>query len=233
MKCMADLHLKPANQNPDATAKMANLAAEMGFSCVGVTLDARMPEDKKREVLSKFSEQGINALSRIDLAFENRQALLRAIPKVRSNYDLVAVNCLNGQIGSLAFRDKRIDMVYFDADRPGMHPSSLFGMRADIPVEFNFSNILNSRQQRLTLARVRAQFAKAKRSRAQILVSSGASSFLTMIGPREMMAYTNIMGLSPSEASAAVSDIPMRIARNRLSRRSPDYVTEGVRVLEA
>ncbi len=233
MKSAADLHLKPANLDADSITKMADLAAKMGLSCVGVTLDTKIPESQKKEILGAFLDRGITALSRIDLAYSNRQTLLRVLPKARSNYDLVAVNGLNGQISSLAFRDERIDIVFVDTDRPRLHPGDIFGKRIDKAVEFNFSDILASQQLRATLARARAHFARAKRSRAHILISSGARSYLSMIGPKEMIAYANIMGLSPSEAPATVFEIPIHVVRNRLNRRSPDYVAEGVMILEA
>ena len=231
MRRTADLHLRPEIADRDSLECMAQIADEMGFSHLGIAFDLTTPKEKKKDALHIFEKQGIDALSRTDITRSRHQDLLRVLPKARASFDLVAVECSSRQVSSLAFRDRRIDIVYFNAERPRFDHRNFISKNANRLIEINLSDILSFKPLDFRLARAMAQIAEAKRNRAPMLISSGATGPLSMRGPQEMASLAMIAGLDLPTAMNAVSDTPVLLADSRLRRRNPAFVAEGVRLV--
>jgi RNase P/RNase MRP subunit p30 len=232
MRRTADLHLRPETLDEETIGSMADLAGEMRFSFIAVALDLTVSDKQKKDVLRMFKDRGIEAFARVDLVYMRKQDLLRGLSKARVHFDIVAVKCLNQQISSVGFRDRRVDLVYFDSERPRSRIGDLFFKRTGRPVEINLTDVLDARFMSFGLRRATQQVVEAKRNRVPISVSSGARNALSMSGPEEMAAFASILG-SDVPARQVISDVPIHIIEDRLSKRSPRYVSEGVRVVES
>ncbi|MFH0847911.1 MAG: RNase P subunit p30 family protein [archaeon] len=233
MRRTADLHLRPETLDEETIRRMADLAGEMRFSFIAVVLDLSISDKQKKDVLRMFKDRGIEAFTRTDLVYMRKQDLLRGLSKARARFDIVAVKCVNQPVSSVGFRDRRVDLVYFDPERPRSRIGDLFFKHTGRPVEVNLADILDVRFMSFGLRRAMQQVIEAKRHRVPILVSSGARNALSMSGSEEMAAFASILGLAFSESRQVRSDVPIRIIEDRLSKRSPGYVSEGVRVVES
>jgi len=234
LKEFVDLHLMPPLQDTNAIERMARLAAEMGFYLVGLTFDSQVPNKARIETLEAFEGRGLETVSRIDLRPKNRNELLRSLREVRSSFDIVAVECGTRQAATVAFRDRRVDLVFFRRDRS----RSIFG--ASTPrsarrlVEFNVTDLLgDALSVGSDLRRAFDLVSYVQRRHLPIVISSGAANWWKMRAPRDMAAVVSVMGLEAEQAIDAVSRIPLSVARKSLGKQEPNYVSEGIGIVRS
>jgi len=232
LKRFVDLHLCPPSQDAKTTERMANLAAEMGFRLVGLTFDTQASRVTKLTTTKLFEDQGLETVSRIDLRPRDRNELLMSLRKVRSSFDIVAVECHAKQVAPIAFRDRRVDLVFFPPGRPKLRVSELTPRRTRRPVEFNMADLLkNDSAVESNLHRVLGVIRDIQRKHLSMVVSSGATDWLLMRAPKDMAAVLSVLGLDTTQALDAVSRIPFSLAQENLEKQRPRFISDGIEVV--
>lgn len=211
---------------------MAVLSAEIGYHLVGLTFDADVSKESRQRVTRLFEDRGIETVSRIDLQPRHRNELLTSLRKVRSSYDIVAVECHVKQLTAVAFRDRRVDLVFFPPDRRKSRFSYLIPERLKKPVEFNAADLLDDA---LTLGsrlqRGNDLMWNARRRRIPVVASSGATNWSSMRAPRDIAAILCVLGLDSLKALDAVSLVPFSMATENTEKRGPRFVSDGTRIV--
>lgn len=231
MRRFADLHLRPPLQNAEAIERMAHLAAEIGLYLVGVTFDSQVSKETRMRVTEPFEVHGLKTVSRIDLRPKSRKELLRSLRIVRGPFDIVAVECSNTQVGSLAFRDRRIDLVFFSPEQTHSRLGWLMPRRSRRPIEVNIADLLSYNLAPYDLQRSFNLVAEARRRGMPIVASSGASDQMAMRTPRDISAVLSVLDLGTAQALDSVSRIPFSLAHTALSRREPGFIVEGTKLV--
>lgn len=232
MKRFVDLHLCPPSQDAKTTERMANLAAEMGFRLVGLTFDAQTSRAAKVTTTKLFEDQGLETASRIDLHPRDRNELLMSLRKVRSSFDIVAVECHAKQVASIAFRDRRVDLVFFSPGRPKLRVSELTPRKARTPVEFNMADLLKDDSAvESNLHRVFSVIRHIQRKHLSMVVSSGATDWSLMRAPKDMAGVFFVLGLDTTQALDAVSRIPFSLAQGNLQKHMPRFISDGIEIV--
>jgi len=234
LKRFVDLHLIPPLRDMNGIRRMAQLAAEMGLYLVGLTFDSGIPSEARLEPIEAFEGRGLETVSRVDLRPKHRNELLRSLREVRSSFDIVAVECRTRQVATVAFRDRRVDLVFFRPDRP----KSMFGVSTPRSMrrlfEFNVADLLGSDSGiGSDLRRASDLLSYIQRRQLPIVISSGATNWWTMRAPKDMAAVVSVMGLEAEQAIDAVSRTSLTLARRSLEKRDPSYVSEGIRIVRS
>lgn len=229
-----DLHLKPPLQDVKIVERMACLAAEVGLHVVGIAFDLRTPREARLSAVKLFEDRGLAAMTRIDLRPKNRSDLLQSLRDVRALFDVVAVECSNTQVSSVAFRDRRVDLVFFPVGRLHSRLSWLIPKKLKRPIELNFADLLgNESSAGPGLVRAINLISEAQRKHMPLIASSGAADPFLIRAPRDMAAILFVLGLPSCLAVDAVSDLPYSLIRRNLERREPGFVSEGTRIVRA
>jgi len=233
LRRFVDLHLRLPRETKTAE-RMARLATRIGLRLVGLTFDLQTPNEEKLTAAKQFEERGIETVSRIDLKPRNRNQLLMTLRKFRFRYDVVAVECSLRQLTAIAFRDQRVDLVFFS---PGVSKSrlgELLPRRSERPVEVNVVDLLSDDLTAVSMPRLLRMsnlILAAQRKHLPLVISSGASDMLSMRSPRDMAAIASVFGLEDARALDAVSSIPLSIAEKNLEKHIPRYISEGVEMV--
>ncbi|RLG00491.1 MAG: hypothetical protein DRN49_02875 [Thaumarchaeota archaeon] len=64
-----------------------------------------------------------------------------------------------------------------------------------------------------------------------MLLATFASSLLEMRAPKDLIAFAQAIGMTPSEAKKSLQIVEKIIRRNK-EKRKPEYVSEGIRIVE-
>jgi RNase P/RNase MRP subunit p30 len=232
LRKFADLHLRPASHDVETGEKMAQLAAEIGFYLVGIAFDYQVPKRQRQNMIKLFENQGLKTVTRIDVRPRGKNELLRSLRTVREAFDIVAVECSNRQISSVAFRDKRVDLIFFPSNRLESRLSLLMPKRLKRPIEFNITDMFDAQSApALNLRRSLNLLAEARRKRMPILVSSGAKNPVSMKSARDMAAVISALGLEAKQGIDSVSSIPISLTTMALNRQEPGFIAQGTRVV--
>jgi RNase P/RNase MRP subunit p30 len=171
-------------------------------------------------------------MARIDLRPKSKYDLLRSLRDVRTLFDIVAVECSNTQVSSVAFRDRRVDLVFFPVGRLQSRLSWLIPKKLKRPVELNIADLLrNESSAESNLVRAINLIADAQRKHMPLVASSGATDLFSLRAPRDMAAVLSVLGLESSSAVSAVSDRPYSMIQRNLERREPDFISDGIRMV--
>jgi len=233
LRRFVDLHLRPPFQDVGATERMASMAAEMGYSLVGLTFDTSVSREATLTTTKFFKDQGLETVTRIDLHPKNRNELLTSLRKARSSFDIVSVECDAKQVTPLAFRDRRVDLVFFSPSRRKLRVSELTPARAKRTVEFNIADLLNNDFVCSNLRKLLSVIWNTKRKHLPFVISSGATDCLLMRAPKDMAAVLSILGLDATHALDAVSSIPLSLAQKSLEKRGLRFVSNGVETVRS
>lgn len=232
MRRFVDLHLKPPFHDMKVVERMACLAAEVGFHLVGLTFDFRTTREVRASAVKLFEDQGLTVMARIDLRPKSKYDLLRSLRDVRTPFDIVAVECSNTQVSSVAFRDRRVDLVFFPVGRLQSRLSWLIPKKLKRPVELNIADLLrNDSSSESDLVRAINLISDAQRKHMPLVASSGATDLFSLRAPRDMAAVLSVLGLESSSAVSAVSDRPYSMIQRNLERREPDFISDGIRMV--
>jgi RNase P/RNase MRP subunit p30 len=212
---------------------MACAAAEIGFSLVGVTFNLETSRETRLGLMKIFGNQGLDAVSRIDLKPRNRKELLRSLREVRGAFDIVAVECSNSNVSAVAFRDRRIDLVFFSLTGLESRLRWLMPRRSKRVVELSVSDLLvDNSLATAALNRALNLIEESQRRQMPILLSSGATNATEMRTPRDMAAILSTLHPENANTMDSVTHIPFSLVHHALERRRPGFVAEGVCVVK-
>ena len=202
-----------------------------GFSTVGLTLPTGLLHERVAFLRHVFVEAGIDTAIRTDLTSNSRIDLLRLLRRFRSSYDIVAVKCVNQAVSTVACRDRRVDIVFFDPRNPKVRFNHSLASLLRGALEFNLMSSLLRESRTEIISRIVKEAGIARRHRTRVVLSSGCSSPEMVRSPSQIDALAATLGLTMRQRSSGISEVPMSIVSRNVERRSRRYIEEGVRVV--
>ncbi len=157
--------------------------------------------------------------------------LLRSLRRFRNGYDIVGVKCANPRVATVACRDRRVDVVFFDPFLRGVRFSHSLARLLHGALEINLiADILSSTDGGI-LSRMRKTIAVAHEHNVKVVLSSGARTAEMVRSPIQLSAIASTLGLGGAVSMGAVSIVPASIITENAEKRKPEYVEEGVRIV--
>jgi RNase P/RNase MRP subunit p30 len=210
---------------------MAELMRIAGYSAVGLTIPTGLLREKITLLKNVFRNAGLETALRIDLTATSRMELLRLLRRFRNAYDIVAVKCVNPSVATVASRDRRVDIIYFDHTNTRIRFTHPLANLLQGAIEFNLVSALLKESRGEVLSAIMKQCAVAREHNVKVAISNGCSQPELVRSPLQMKALASVMGLSETQAFSGVSSTPLSIIKRNLVHRSPEFVEEGVRVV--
>lgn len=216
--------------------EIAQMAVELGYRAVGLADfnkdNLNLIEDLRR----KFSEYGLDLISRVDLNCSSPSELKRKLRFYRRKVEIISVFCRNLQIARLAARDRRVDLLnftyksrqfnFFDASEASL------SLKGETALEINLRDLLfaGTSGERIQFFKICRENVKlAKKHGVPLVFSSGARSILEMRGPRELAAVASLLDLTEFEARETLSTIPFNIVQRNREKLNENFILPGVR----
>lgn len=218
-------------EDESSSRNIAELLRLAGYSAVGLTVPTGLLRDRLTSLRRFFEDEGIETLLRVDLSANSRVELLRLLRRFRNAYDIVAAKCTNQVVASVACRDRRVDVVFFEPSNFRVkfnHPLASL-LRGSL--EFNLMSTLLGETRSEIFLRVAKEAAIAQEHRSRVVLSSGSTSATMVRSPLQVSAMATAIGLSREQSCQGVSQTPLSIIRRNLERRSRGYVEEGVKLV--
>jgi RNase P/RNase MRP subunit p30 len=212
---------------------MAELLRIAGYSYVGLTIPTGLMRERVKLFKELFHETRIDVALRVDLSSGSRVELLRLLRRFRSSYDVVAVRCTNARVATVACRDSRVDVVYFDPWNRIIRFNHALANLLRGALELNLTSALLKEPREPVLSSLMKQCAIAKDHRVKVVLSSGSTIPEMVRSPSQLTALARTLGLSEQQSFAGVSQTPISIIERNSARRSPEFIEEGVRVVLA
>ena len=224
-----DLHVIPPPEDTKVCERMAELLRAAHYSTVGVTLTTGLLNERVRSIRRIFEERGVSTVLRADFNPSSRTELLRILRRFRNAYDVIAVRCTNQKAATVACRDRRVDIVFFDIADRNLRFSHTFARLLHGAVEFNFVSdmVRNS----WAFSKIRKAILIAKEHHSDVVLSSGAKDQWMVRSPLQVRALAITLGLGEVASMRGVSSVPLAIVTDNRLRRSSDYVEEGVKIV--
>jgi RNase P/RNase MRP subunit p30 len=232
MKKYSDLHLAPTLGDLASTEKMARLVAELGFSLAGLSVHARLSQDVKEQVESRFEDYGVDVAWRIDIVARSRYELLNQLRRNRGAVEIVAVQCQSENVALVAARDGRVDLLYFDPTRSNVRFREKLAHSCSSALELQVGRYASHMGGRDVLFRLRDEARIAAKVGVKTVLTSGARSAIELRGPHEMAAFGIAMGLPQRLADLSVTHNPLSIVGMNRRRLDPVQVERGVQLLQ-
>ncbi len=221
----------PRVDDVKSSRRMAELLRLAGYSAVALSIPTGLMRDRVSEVRRLFENEGIQTILRVDLSVNSRADLLRLLRRFRSAYDIVAVKCMNQAVASVACRDRRVDVVFFDPKNfrvKFVHPLASLLSGA---LEFNLISTFLGETKSEIFSRIAKEAAIAREHRSRVVLSSGCISPAMVRSPLQISAIATAIGLSSEQSSRGVRETPLSIVMSNQERRSREYVEEGVKLV--
>jgi RNase P/RNase MRP subunit p30 len=202
-----------------------------GYSVVGLTLPTGLFQERVSFLRRVFLEAGLETALRIDLTSTSRTDLLRLLRRFRNSYDIIAVKCTNQAVSTVACRDRRVDLVFFDSRNPRARFNHSFASLLGGALEFNLVSSLLKESRTEIVSRIVKEAGIARRHRTKVVLSSGCTTPDMVRSPNQIEALGEAVGLTSKQTSSGISDAPISIVARNFERRSRQYVEEGVRIV--
>ena len=226
-----DLHIVPPVEDTQSCEQMARLLRLARYSMIGLTVPTGLLRDRIKLTRNIFDQQGVDTALRVDISSSSRTELLRSLRRFRNLYDLVAVKCVNQRVATVACRDRRVDIIFFDTGNPGLRFTHPFAGLLRGVIEFNLVSDVVARWDRSAISRMRKAIAIAREHKVNVVLSSGARSPKLIRTPIQISALATILGLPHEQSVNGMTSLASSIISTNLNKRKPEYVEEGVRII--
>mgnify|MGYP001579822355 CR=1 FL=1 len=101
-----------------------------------------------------------------------------------------------------------------------------------VVIGIDFSELLHAEQEReQIIGRIMQNIKLCRKYKVKLLLASFASSQLEMRDAYDLLAFAQNISMTPAEAKTSLNTISGIINRNK-ERKKPEYVAEGIRVVE-
>ena len=210
---------------------MAELLRLAGYSAIGLTMPTGLLRERVEVLKRIFQESRIDAALRIDLTSASRMELLKLLRRFRNSYDIVAVKCANSRVATVACRDRRVDIVFFDTGNQRVRFTHPLANLLRGALEFNLVSTLLKETKSEVFSAIAKQCEIALEHKVKVVLSSGCTHPEMIRSPSQITALACAMGLSETQSLAGVSSMPLSLIRRNSMRRSHQFVEEGVRVV--
>jgi len=226
-----DLHVIPHVDNKESCGRLAQLLTEAYYSGIALTGPTGLLADRVKSLKAIFEAHTLEASLRIDLSPTSREELLRALRRFRNQYDVVAVKCSSQRVSAVACRDRRVDVVFFNASSQGLRFTHTFARLLHGAIEFNLVSDLIEQPDSGAFLRIRKAMSIAQEHNVRVVLSSGARHSQMVRSPLQLVALATSLGLSREIATRGVTSEPSSILATNLAKRSPEFVEEGVKMV--
>ncbi|HIQ23551.1 MAG TPA: hypothetical protein EYH50_00700 [Pyrodictium delaneyi] len=213
-----DLALEPRSLR-DAM-EMASLAKMMGYRLVAIE---NSDPQRAREYARVFTEEGIEALTRITIEADSWGMTVNILKRIALNFDLVAVKPKSVEAVRLAARDPRVGLVVLSPGMARYMDKSQAAMLREggAAVELRFLPLLHGGDPRAGLRGTMIIARRAAAYEAPLVVTSGARTRWEMWHPRTMHAMLVAFGLPENIAKLAITGYPAAIVNTKARHPSP------------
>ncbi|VVB90608.1 Ribonuclease P protein component 3 [uncultured archaeon] len=149
------------------------------------------------------------------------------IKKYKDIPDILIVEGVNEEIARAAVESERLDIMM----QPVKFNNVLGQIASDnsVAIGFNAGSIIRmrgeAREKELRIMRTNLMY--ARKYGLRMVMTCQPSSPFDLRAPREMAALGSLFGMSPKEATDAMSKFPLEI----LHRKSPEYIQEGIEIV--
>ncbi len=231
MRKFADLHVKLPDMSDEFLKRLGQLAKDMGLSLLGVVVSQSIDQSQVNRIRNVFSAIGVDVAFRVDLYPRSREQLLKDLRRVRKRFEIVAVECRSPRVATVAFRDRRVDIVSFPVKNRMKFSRSIARLHRG-SLEIDVAQLVSTGEltRHFVLSRLRNEVSTAKTNHVPIVLSSGADNLFVLRAPREVAALGTLLGLEVAEALDSVSLIPLAIIEQNRAKLSPEYITVGVKL---
>ena len=231
MRIYADLHLCPLLDDVANAHSMAGILKEIQTGIVGLVIapDRLSPTPP---ALSSFRDLGIDVARRLNLKPRSREELLRSLRKLRSKYEIIAVECTTPSVSRVAVRDKRVDIVRFPKKRSGSTFRRNLASTCRAALEIDMSELTQSLEFETRLHGLRRQIEIAAETSTRVIGSTNASNSFGLRAPKDVAAILEMLGLPPEAALKSVSETPVAIVNENRLRIGDPQVDEGVKIIK-
>jgi RNase P/RNase MRP subunit p30 len=226
-----DLHVIPRVEDEKSCKELAQMLRLAGYSTIGLTLPTGLFQGRVASLRHVFLEAGLETALRVDLTPNSRTDLLRLLRRFRNTYDIIAVKCTNPVVSTVACRDRRVDVVFFDPNNIKARFNHSLASLLRGALEFNLVSSLLKESRTEVISRISKEVGIARRHRTNIVLSSGCHLSEWVRSPLQIGALAVAVGTASQQAIDGVATVPMSIITHNLERRSRQYVEEGVKVL--
>lgn len=231
MPKFVDLHVLPRVDDEISSRKIAEMLRLAGYSTIGLTVPTGLLRDRVAALRRLFEGEGIQTVLRVDLSATTRAELLRLLRRYRNLYDVVAVKCTNQAVAPVACRDRRVDLILLDPRNPRVkftHPLARLLRGA---LEFNLISTFLGEPKSEVFSRMAKEAGIAQEHRSKIVLSTGCISPRMVRSHLQLSGIGTAIGLSREQSNQGVSETPLSIVERNTSRRSREYVEEGVELV--
>jgi ribonuclease P/MRP protein subunit RPP1 len=234
-----DLHVHSAFSGGESSVQqLAETAKFLGYRgfCFSAHFEGLDQAKRLNEELSKVSKKvGIE----IYLGFEAREAKeVERLRQARRKFDVLLVRGGDLEMNRLAVETPEVDILThpeLNRNDCGMNDVLMkMAAKNNVAIELNFRHMLNaSNHTRAKILRNMSQnVALAKKTKAPIVVCSGALSHWEMKDPLVLVSFANILGLEMKDAKASLSSVPEAGLKESAGRRGDHWVMPGVRLVK-
>ena len=210
---------------------MAQTLRTAGYSTIGLTIPTGLLPERVKSMRKTFEDHGVATALRIDLGSASRTELLRSLRRFRNAYDVVGVKCVNARVATVASRDRRVDVVFFDPVMQNVRFNHSLARLLHGAFEVNLIASLLTLTDMGILFRLRRAIAVAQEHNVKVVLSSGARNAEMVRAPLQLGAIASTLGLSETASVASVSSIPLSIIAENVKKRKPECVEEGVKII--
>ena len=210
---------------------MAQTLRTAGYSTIGLTIPTGLLPERVKSMRKTFEDRGVATALRIDLGSASRTELLRSLRRFRNAYDVVGVKCVNARVATVASRDRRVDVVFFDPVMQNVRFNHSLARLLHGAFEVNLIASLLTLTDMGILFRLRRAIAVAQEHNVKVVLSSGARNAEMVRAPLQLGAIASTLGLSETASVAGVSSIPLSIIAENVKKRKPECVEEGVKII--
>lgn len=199
------------------------MAVRLGFSSLCFVYDKPTKLKVKSDKLELFS----GVLTKEKKSIDADLVLVKASGDDRfffekSSYDLIFDLELYGRTESMHSRNSGLDQVN----------CKLANQNYKL-VALNFSSVLNNKGMKRSriLGRMMQNVRFCRKFKVRSVIASFASDPYSMRSPHDLKAFGISLGMHPSEAKLALTNVYDKIKHN-IKKKSPDYISEGVEIVK-
>ena len=207
------VHAHPETETP--AADLLSLARRYGYAGIAITNHDQFYE----------AHPGLPGLfTGVEIQTESVTELKRAVKHYGGKVNLVVVHGGSEKINRAAVEHPRVDILAHPCGEKGEgglnHVLVRYAAANGVAIDFNLDALIHTRRtdRARLLSKMREILRLVRKYHAPMLLTSHAQSLYELRAPREMMALAALIGLSPEEARAAVSDFPAGVLAKRWKR---------------
>jgi len=181
-------------------------------------------------------ENGLSLLRRTDVSGRGLNSIKKQIANVRKQSMIVAIPLTTVEIANWAAEDTRVDLLTLEPSREHRFRDSTARLAAfsGTCLEIQFEPILNSVG--LNRSKIIKAFREAVKTATDagmsVVISSGAKHPMQLRSAMAMRHIGLLIGMTSKYAETVVSKTPFEILERNQRRLSPDFVGEGVEILQ-